>query len=140
MAVLVYDPSSVSIVFAGTIITGYDDGTFVSIERNNDMWAIKVGADGIGTRAKSSDKSGRVTITLMASSPANDKLSAMAVADELSGAGVAPLLVRDGSGRTVASALSAWVVKMPQVEFSKEPSNRAWTLETDSLTLYVGGS
>lgn len=135
-----YDPSNVCIIYAGSIMTGYDDGTFVTIERNNDMWALKTGADGIGTRAKSSDKSGRVTVTLMASSPSNDVLSGLAIADELSGAGAAPLLVRDGSGRTLAAALTAWVVKLPTVEFSKEVGNRAWIFESDSLTLFIGGN
>src|SRR4051794_21013704 len=117
---LTYTPDSVTIVFSGIILSGYDDGTFVTIERANDMWALKMGADGIGARAKSSDKSGTVVATLLATSPSNDRLSAMAIADELSGAGVGPLLVRDGSGRSIASALSAWIVKIPQLEFSKE--------------------
>jgi hypothetical protein len=138
--VLKYDPSNVCIIYAGAIISGYDDGTFVTIERNNDMWALKMGADGIGTRAKSSDKSGRVTVTLMQSSPSNDTLSGLAIADELSGAGAAPLLVRDGSGRTLATALTAWVVKLPAAEFGKEVGNRAWVFETDSLALFVGGN
>jgi len=137
---LQYQPSNVTVVYAGLILTGYDDGTFVSIERNNDMWTLKTGADGYGTRAKSSDKSGRVTLTLLQSSPSNDALSAIALADELSGAGVNPLLVRDGGGRTVASALSAWIVKIPQVEFAKEVGNRAWVFEADSLNIFVGGN
>lgn len=137
---LQYDPKAVTIVYAGQIMTGYDDGTFVTIERNNDMWALKMGADGIGTRAKSNDKSGKVTLTLMQSSPSNDVLSGLAIADENTGAGAAPLLVRDGSGRTVATAAAAWVTKVPSAEFGKEVANRVWILESDNLQLFIGGN
>jgi hypothetical protein len=137
---LQYDPKAVTIVYAGQIMTGYDDGTFVTIERNNDMWALKMGADGIGTRAKSNDKSGKITLTLMSSSPSNDVLSGLAIADENTGAGAAPVLVRDGSGRTVATAAAAWVTKIPSTEFAKEVTNRVWVIETDNLQLFIGGN
>lgn len=138
--VLNYDPSNVSIIFGGIILSGYDDGTFVTIARNNDMFSLKMGADGIGARAKSSDRSGRVTATLLQTSPVNDQLSAIAIADELTGEGVLPLLVRDGSGTTVASGLSAWIVKMPDAEFGKDIGNRVWVFESDKLQIHVGGN
>lgn len=137
---LQYDPASVTVVFAGKILDGYADGTFVSIERNSDSWALKVGADGKGTRVRTNDRSGKVTLTLMQSSAANDILSGLASADELTGKAAAPLLVRDGSGRTVAAAATAWIVKPAPAEFSKEASTRAWVFETDILTPFIGGN
>jgi hypothetical protein len=135
-----FDPKSVSVVLGGKVISGWDDGEFISVERNNDMWALKMGADGVGARAKTNDKSGRVTMTLLQSSPSNDVLSAFAIADEASNAGAVPLLIRDGSGRTLVSALTAWVVKMPAAAFAKEVGNRQWIVESDSLQIFIGGN
>lgn len=140
MAVKTYDPKQVSLIVGGKIISGYTDGTFISAERNEQMFNLKVGVDGIGTRAKTNNQSGKITITLHQSSNSNDDLSAFAAADELSNAGAVPILLRDASGRTLASALTAWVQKLANAEFAKEVSNRVWVLETDQLLLFDGGN
>jgi len=82
MALKTYDPAQVTIIFAGIPISGFAEGTFVSVERNEDSWALQVGADGEATRAKSNNKSGRVTLTLIQSSFSNDALSAVMAVDE----------------------------------------------------------
>lgn len=140
MAVLTYDPSQVSVVLGGNILGGFSDGTFVTIARNADMWSMKVGVGGQATRAKSSDKSGTITVVLQQSSPSNDDLSALIAADELTNAGAVPLLIRDASGRTLATALTAWVSRYPNVDFAKESTDRTYTLMTDSLEVFVGGN
>ena len=124
----------------GKIISGFADGTFVTAERNEQAWNLKVGVDGEGTRAKNNNRSGKVTLTLMQSSSSNDYLSATAAADELSNAGALPLLIRDASGRTVISALTAWIQKYANGEFAKEVSQRQWVIETDELIMLVAGN
>lgn len=142
MSLKKYDPSQVTVIFAGIPISGFAEGTFVSAERNEDSFSLYVGADGEVTRAKSNNKSGRVTFTLAQSSLSNDALSAIATVDELSpaGDGIAPLLVKDLSGRTIVSALEAWIVKPATSEFGRETSEREWILESGDLTMFVGGN
>ena len=140
MSVKTYDPKQVSMIVGGKIITGFTDGTFITAERNEDMWTMKVGVDGIGTRAKTNNTSGKLTITLHQSSSSNDDLSAFAAADELSDSGAVPVLLKDNSGRTVVTALTAWVKKYANAEFAKEVSNRVWVLETDQLVMFDGGN
>lgn len=135
-----YDPKLVSIILGGKIISGIADGTFINVERAQQAFTLKVGAGGEGTRAKSNDKSGKITITLQQSSPSNDDLSAFAAADELTNAGVFPALIKDGSGRTVCAAATAWVQKLPNSEFAKEVSNRVWVVESDEIDILVGGN
>ncbi len=135
-----YDPKQVALIVGGSIITGFTDGTFITAERNEDMWNLKVGVDGIGTRAKSNNLSGKLTITLHQSSSSNDTLSGFAAADELSNTGAVPMLLRDASGRTLCSALTAWVKKYANAEFAKEVSNRVWVMETDQLVIFDGGN
>ncbi len=143
MGVKTYDASQVAMVFGPIEISdGLADGTFVSIEQNEDSFLLMVGADGEACRAKSNNKSGRVTFTLLQSSLANDLLSATHNLDVASpnGDGIAPLLVKDNSGRTIVAAEKAWVVRQPTVEFAREVSTREWIIESDALQSVFGGN
>lgn len=138
--VATYDPKNLSMIVGGKIIHGFGDGTVIKLSRNEQAFNLKVGVDGEGTRAKSNNRSGKVELTLMQSSASNDDLSAFAQADELSNGGAVPVLFKDNSGRTLATALTAWVQKVPDTEFAKEVMTRTWVLETDSLVIFIGGN
>jgi len=140
MSVKPYDPAEVTITFAGIIVEGYADGTFITAARNNPSFSLKVGASGEGARAKSNDRSGTVTLTLLQSSASNDLLSAQAALDEASGDGIGSLLIKDLSGTTLCSAETAWIQKPADVEYAKEISDRQWVLETDILNIFAGGN
>lgn len=134
-----YDPGLVVLTVGGVPIKGFADGTFITVERTNDMYSKVTGADGIVSRAKSQDKSGSITITLAQTSSSNDVLSAFAAQDELSNTGVVPVNCKDLSGRSVYFTATAWVRKMPNSEYSKEVSDREWSLDCDELSMFVGG-
>lgn len=138
--VFTYDPKLVSCIVGGKIMSGFSDGTFITITRNEQAFNLKVGVDGEGTRAKSNNKSGKIEIELMQSSSSNDDLSAFAAADELSNTGAVPFFLKDNSGRTIATALTAWVQKYPDQPYAKEVSTRKWTLETDDIEIFIGGN
>lgn len=140
MTVATYQPDFVTVAFNGVPITGFAPGTFVSAARNNDSWAISVGSGGDATRAKSGDKSGRVTITLLDSSASNAVLSGFEQTDQRLGTGVGALLVKDLSGADVVTAGTAWIVKPPDLEKSNESSTREWVFETDNLEIFAGGN
>lgn len=135
-----YDPKQVAAIVGGNIIGGFTDGTFIVVERNEDAFNLKVGVDGIGTRAKTNNKSGKVTFTLHQSSPSNDVLSALALTDENTGAGAVPFSMRDASGSSVAGALTVWIKRVANAEFAKEVSNRVWVLETEEINIFNGGN
>jgi len=135
-----YDPKQFSNILGGKVISGYADGTFIKISRNEQAFNLKVGVDGEGTRAKSNNRSGKIEFTLMQSSSSNDDLSAIAALDDNANLGAVPYSGRDGSGRTVASALTAWIQKIPDTEFAKEVATRTWVIETDDLSMFIGGN
>ena len=135
-----YDPALVVASFAGIPISGYADGTFVSVERNNESYTLMVGAGGEAARSRSRNSSGKVTFTLMATSPVNDYRSAVWHADELLGTGVGSVIVKDMSGGTLCIANNAWVQKGPKVEYGKEISTREWTIEAESIYINAGGT
>jgi hypothetical protein len=140
MSVKTFDPANVTVVFAGIIVEGYADGSFITAARNNPMFNLKMGSSGEGARAKSNDKSGLVTLTLMQSSASNALLSAQAELDELQNDGVGSLLIKDLLGTTLVSAETAWLRKPSDVEYSNEITGRQWEIETDALNMFVGGN
>jgi hypothetical protein len=134
-----YDPKNVSMIIGSHIVTEFEDGTFINVERNNDTWAIKKGASGETARAKSNDRSGIFTFTLMQTSPSNDFLSALAITDEASNSGVVPVLIKENGGTTACQATEAWIRRPSAVEYSKTVGARSWILETGDLVMNVGG-
>lgn len=134
-----YDPAKVLFSFAGSLITGYADDTFIEAERAEDGFTLLVGASGEGARSKNNNKSGTVTVTLMASSQSNDILSALAAADELAGTGVGALYLKELDGTTLVSAPAAWIKKMPSVSRGKEVGTVQWVFDCESMEMSVGG-
>jgi hypothetical protein len=139
MAVKTYRASEVSVSFGGAVLSGYGDGTFISISYNNDFFTLAKGADGEGLRSSSEDLSARVTITLMQGSSSNDVMSAFFQADINGDTGGVPFLVKDASGRMLFSSASMWIVKFPDVERGKEGSMVEWVCETNVLQGFIGG-
>lgn len=135
-----YDPSKVTMSFGDIVPEGYAKGTFVKASRNEEAFSLDVGSDGNAARTANANKSGRVTFTLMAESPSNDQLQAQALLDEQSGAGVAPVFVKDNSGTALAHAANAWIVKQADLERAKEAGEVEWVIETNFLEIQQGGT
>lgn len=140
MAVRTYDPSKVIINIGGFPISGFADGSFIVAQRENDSFTKVAGADGVVSRAKSSDKSGNIALTLAQTSPSNDILSTLLTADELTGAGVIPVILKDMSGRTTMIAANGWIRKPANAEFGKEITNREWMIDIAEFNIFVGGN
>lgn len=140
MSVKTYDPKQVSVIVGSQPVGGFADGEFVTVERNEDAFSLLVGADGESTRAKNANRSGKVTIRLLASSASNDYLSELQVADELSGNGVFGLMVKDARGTSIYTAATAWINKQPPAAFGKDAGTREWVIETDELIAFAGGN
>jgi hypothetical protein len=140
MGIRTYDPGRVIVSFLGINITGYAKGTFIKAERNEDTYSLMVGAGGETARSRSRNRSGKVTITLMSSSPTNDYLSAAAAADEVAGTGVGPLQIKDLNGTSLVHGANGWIVKPAPLEEGEEITNREWVIEVDELDMLVGSN
>ena len=140
MAVRTYDPKQVTLIVGAFPIGGFADGSYITVTRENDAYQKVVGADGETSRAKSNDRSGTITITLAQTSPSNDVLSAISLADELNNDGIVPIAIRDGSGRTIIIAPFSWVQKPADVEFAKEITDREWVMACSDISMTEGGN
>lgn len=135
-----YDPKKVSVIVGTKAMSGFMEGSLVSIERDEDAFTKVVGADGEVARAKTNNRAGNITIPLMQTSESNDYLSTLAALDEADNAGVVPVLIRDALGRTIVSARQAWVRKIPSVTFERDNTGREWILDCGDLEVFVGGN
>ncbi len=140
MPVYTYDPSEVVLSVGGAELSGFTDGAFIKISRDEDAFTKTVGADGQVSRAKNANRSGSITITLKQTSPSNQILHGFAKLDEMGNAGLVPVLVKDLLGTTLASSAGAWIKKVSDVEMGKEISDREWILDCETIELEVGGN
>lgn len=140
MSLKTFDPKDIVLTVGGAIIGGFADGTFVSIERQEDAYTTSVGADGEVTRVKSNNKLTNLTITLAQTSDSNSVLSAFAILDEKSNSGVVPVLLKEVNGDTAVAGGRGWIQKLPNIEYSKEITNREWVIVLAESEMFVGGS
>lgn len=135
-----YDPAEMLLSFLGDICNGFFDGTFITVERDEDAFALKTGADGENARAKNNNKAGKLVLTLMQSSPTNDILSDYQIQDEESGTGIGPLLLRDGLGTSVVSCPDAFISKMAPIKRGTEILGVEWTFILPKQKQRTGGA
>jgi len=135
-----YDPGRMSLSFYGENITGFNDGSFIEVERSEDTFTTHVGSTGDVTRTRSRNRTGKVTITLMAQAPSNDALMDIYLDDEDFGTGIGPILIKDLNGNMVARAKEAWITKVPKVERAKEAGSCQWVLECADIIIEARGN
>ncbi len=135
-----YDPKEIIMTWGVDIVTGFAEGTFVTIARNGDLFEKSRGADGTVDRVNKNAQDFSVTITIKQTSISNDVFSAQMEADLLLNTGMLPLTVKDLNGTTLFFAAQAWVAKDPDDAYSDSLENREWRLDTGPAAKFTGGS
>lgn len=101
----------------------------ISIETTAEIDTMTIGADGAAMHTLHADKSGRVTIRLLKTSPTNALLSAMMAFQRTSGAthGQNTLMVQDSNRGDVVACRQVAFAKAPPLQFAKEAGVIEWT-------------
>lgn len=140
VTVKTFDPKMVVITFGSIPISGYAEGTFVSVNRSGDAFAKRKGAGGDVERINKNQGDFEVTVTLLQTTPTNKELSAVLAADQVTNAGVFPLTIKDLLGETLFFAPQAWIRKDPEWEDGDDLNSRAWTFDTGIGSNLIGGN
>jgi hypothetical protein len=142
MALKQFYIDQVSLVACGIPVSGFFEGDVITVEYNEEAFALSKGVDGENCRTRTNDNSARITFTLMQSADVNILLSALHNLDKTTpnGDGVLPSLVKDNSGTTVIGCENSWIVKSAAVTYGREAKGREWIIETDFLNDLVGGN
>lgn len=123
------------------VIQGLFSGTFVKVQRDEDAYKKKTGANGDVARAKVRNKGGSVVVTLLMTSPSNAFLSAIHQLGEVfppTGQDAGALQVQDLLGGTTCHAAVAWIKKVANVEFADDILAREWTFDCESIDIVHG--
>ena len=139
MAIRTYDPKLTTVIFGPLQIQGFSEEK-ISVSYSDDSFDLAIGCDGEATRVRKNNNSATITVTLQQSSPSNDSLSVISIADRGTNVGMFPLTFIDGSGSTVAFAANAYIQKHPDLTFSNTNQTCQWVFITDNLGLYTGGN
>jgi hypothetical protein len=135
-----YDPAETMASFLGNFLTAFGPDAGVSVTYNEETYTIVVGASGEVTRVRNRNASGRITVTLLGTSPENDVLSNAAKLDKATNQGVGAFMVKDRFGTTLVMASEAWIVKIPDLTRAKEAPTVEWVFECGNLDVFIGGT
>lgn len=110
----------------------------ITVEPTTDIDKMDIGADGSGMHTLIANKSGKVTLRLLKTSPVNSQLSDALALQRLSGANWGQntfSLVNHSSGDTIVGQQLAFA-KVPVITYAKDPTMNEWTF--NAVTLDVG--
>jgi hypothetical protein len=114
-----------------------DEG--IEIE-TNERSVKQMGADGVGQWSFLADKSGRLTLTLLKTSPVNAQLMAMFHTQSLDPAlwGQNVITVVETSSGSTVSARQCAFTKVPTQKFAKEAGTNEWEFESLRVDTVLG--
>jgi hypothetical protein len=135
-----YDPKKVIVTFGVLALSGYMDGTFITITPEGDAFEKHKGADGSIDRVNKNSYSYEVSLVLKQTAPANVSLAALKYADQASNKGILPLTIKDFSGMSLFTANAAWIRKEPNVEYGDSIAGREWIFDTGMALSTPGGN
>lgn len=102
--------------------------------------AMQVGADGYGQHSLRADKSGKVTVRLLKTSPTNQLLSAMYAFQTSSGAthGQNTLALSDKSRGDIVTCQQVAFAKAPDLTFATEAGTVEWEFDAVRIERTLG--
>ncbi len=119
-----YDPREVTLTVDGGAIVGFAEGTYITAEKDEDLYTEHVGSQGEVTRSRNPHPMGEITVTLKSSSPSNKKLFDLSQSQELFGV----FVVDDNTGAFSAGGNKCWVQKPAGRDLGQEEGERDWTI------------
>ena len=140
MTIANYAPDEVNCLALGIALSGFADGTFISISKDKVPFSMGESADGIPSRLYNRSQTYTITLTFHCGSPSNDVLTKLWLLDENTQRGRFPLLIKDLSGSDLFFSTSAWIEGIPTVTKSVTMDTRVWVLRATQSALNVGSN
>lgn len=141
-----YSPEFLDVIISNDslnhVLTGFAEGTFVSIEPFEDRITPVYGAKGEAYRAMSGVRAFNITVTLSQTSHSNDVLTYLLQNDLESLDGTFTLTVKDSSGTTLLVDRCSYIGQEPTQAFSGGGTieSREWVIHAVRPSYVVGGN
>lgn len=112
----------------------------ITIDYNAELDTMQIGADGSGQHSLSADRSGKVTIRLLKTSPVNALLSAMMNFQAASAAqfGQNTITLVDAVRGDVITCRQAAFAKRPSLTYAKDAGSNEWEFNAISISQALG--
>ncbi len=112
----------------------------ISITPTGDIGGMLIGADGSGQHSLYADKSGRVVVRLLKTSPVNQLLSAMYAFQTASGAayGQNTITINDSQRGDVITCGQVAFAKAPDLTYAKEGGTNEWEFNAVRIERTLG--
>lgn len=143
MATFSFQNVSATIVGSGVVNLGYGAGNAkegISVDFNEDINTMYVGADGEVMHSLKSNKSGTVTVRLMRTSPQNAQLQAMYNAQTLSSSlhGNNVITIRDSGNDEICVCRSCAFKKGANRVYAEDGQMQEWTFDAGKIDFVTG--
>ena len=136
-----YCPESVQCLIAGFIpITGFVDGTFISVDKDRMPYTSVEMPDGTVARKYNNSQTYTITITLHNGAETNNLLTKMWQVDEITQRGKFPLLIKDQSGSDLLFSTESWIEGIPSLTKSNAIDSRVWVIKSAYAVINIGGN
>lgn len=134
-----FDPKNIELIIGGNLISGFADD-MVTADRDANIFDDEAGAQGDVVRFANNDKRGLITVKLLQTSKSNLFLSGLAKADEFTGLGIFPVILKDTRGNDLVVAAQAWIQKIASISYKRGVETREWEIRTNNIQIVVGGA
>ncbi|MFD1886828.1 phage structural protein [Paenibacillus wenxiniae] len=119
-----YDPLDLSLQIGGVFITAMSED-MVEVEKDEESYSVKVGAQGDVIRSKVNNPLATMTLTLLASSPQLEYLTKLARTGEI----VPVSIIYNGEVKETITSTQAFVKKLPTRTYGSEAEDREFELQ-----------
>lgn len=125
---ITYAPDAVVATVGGLALDGFSDGTHINIELDGDGTQVRRGNDGSVARSMSASRTVTITFQFFQGSSGNRILNGLWAADQISKAGVFPVLIENLTGDELFACGQAWIIKPAAQGLAQTIENREWRL------------
>lgn len=141
-----YSPDAVDVIISNDemnhIVTGFAEGTFISIEPHADRFTSYYGAKGDPSRVHDPVYAFNIALTLAQTSHSNDVFTHLLRRDRQTLRGTFNLTLKDSSGTTLYNERCAYIGVEPTQSFSGGGTmeSREWTIHLPNPDYVIGGN
>jgi hypothetical protein len=124
-----YNPSEVGVDFGGKSMSGFAEGSFITVTEDEDRVGVVKGIDGSVVFSRVEAGYFVVKLSVLQTSDFNDVLDSHAEANRLGpGLSFVKFSVRDQNGRALHTTQTCIVKKVPESEYDQKAKARTWEL------------
>jgi hypothetical protein len=129
-----YSASNVTVTYGGHVFTGFGSGDdVIQVSRREDSVQLDIGMQGDGVYSQSTDRSGELTISLLAGSATNDFLTAKANANDVGSIFSAPLIITEVGSETKVTADKCVIQKVPDLNRGAKAGEVEWVFVSPTV-------